>query len=223
VTVDPVQLRFYDPRRAIGRIVVALSVGLAVGLPLALRFAWPVAMLGGWNAGGFVLALLSWIRITSCDEQRTASRAAAEDPGRRAVYVFVVLTSAASLLAATVLMRHSGHLAAGEAGLLLALCLSTLILSWTLTHTAFTLRYAHLYYREDAEGVGGIDFPGGGRPSYIDFAYLAFTVGMCFQVSDTTVCSRQIRGTVLLHAALSFFYNTTILAFVLSLVFGRAN
>ncbi len=98
-----------------------------------------------------------------------------------------------------------------------------MILSWALTHTAFTLRYAHLSPREDAEGVGGIEFPGGGRPCYLDFAYLAFTIGMCFQVSDTTVCSRQIRSTVLLHAALSFFYNTAILAFVLNLVFGRAN
>jgi uncharacterized membrane protein len=213
----------YDPRRAIGRTITSIIVGFAVGLPLAVRFSWPVAMLGGWNAGGLVLALLSWIRITSCDEHRTAKRAAAEDPGRRAVYLLVVLTSAASLLAATVLMRHSHHVAVGETTLLLALCLSTVILSWALTHTAFTLRYAHLYYREDAEGVGGIEFPGGGQPAYLDFAYLAFTVGMCFQVSDTTVCSRQIRTTVLFHAALSFFYNTAILAFVLNLVFGRAN
>ncbi len=96
-------------------------------------------------------------------------------------------------------------------------------LSWALTHTAFTLRYAHLYYREDAEGVGGVEFPGGARPSYFDFAYFAFTIGMCFQVSDVAVSSPQIRRAVLLHATLSFLYNTAILAFVLNLAFGLAN
>ena len=95
-------------------------------------------------------------------------------------------------------------------------------LSWTLTHTAFTLRYAHLYYREDDEGIGGVDFPGGAMPTYMDFAYFAFTVGMCFQVSDVQVTSHQIRRAVLLHATMSFLYNTAILAFVLNLVFNLA-
>ena len=106
--------------------------------------------------------------------------------------------------------------------LLAALCVGTVALSWTLTHTAFTLRYAHLYYREDAEGIGGVEFPGGSMPSYMDFAYFAFTVGMCFQVSDVQVTSHQIRRAVLLHATLSFVYNTAILAFVLNLVFNLA-
>src|SRR5437016_2847003 len=73
-----------------------------------------------------------------------------------------------------------------------------------------------------ARGVGGVNFPGRSAPGYLDFAYLAFTVGMCFQVSDVTVSSPQIRHAVLLHAVLSFVYNTAILAFVLNLVFGFA-
>jgi uncharacterized membrane protein len=201
---------------------LSCAIAVAVALVLGLRFSWTVAVLGGWNAGGLTLAALSWSRIVTFDEHRTARRAAADDPGRTAVYALVLLTSAASLLAATVIVRHTTVMPPSETGLMLALCLSTVALSWTVTHTAFTLRYAHLYYREDTEGVGGLEFPGGGAPCYSDFAYFAFTVGMCFQVSDITVSSRQIRSTVLLHAVLSFSYNTTILAFVLNLVFGRA-
>jgi len=88
-------------------------------------------------------------------------------------------------------------------------------------HTTFTLRYAHLYYRDD-DNIGGTEFPGGTMPSYMDFAYFAFTVGMCFQVSDVQVTSPQIRRAVLLHATMSFLYNTAILAFVLNLVFNLA-
>jgi uncharacterized membrane protein len=70
--------------------------------------------------------------------------------------------------------------------------------------------------------VRTVEFPGGARPTYFDFAYLSFTVGMCFQVSDATVSSGQIRRALLLHAILSFAYNTAILAFALNLVFGVA-
>jgi hypothetical protein len=49
------------------------------------------------------------------------------------------------------------------------------------------LRYAHLYYRDDEEGIGGLEFPCEAAPSYFDFAYFSFTVGMCFQVSDVVV------------------------------------
>ena len=212
----------FDPRRAVGRMSTAAIVAVAVAALLSLRFSWAVAVLSGWNAGGLVLTLAAWARIGSYGANRTSNRAAADDPGRTAVYALVLLTSAASLLAATVIVRHARAAPTAENGLLIVLCLITVVVSWTLTHTAFTLRYAHLYYREDKEGVGGIEFPGGGAPCYLDFAYLAFTVGMCFQVSDAVISSKQIRGTVLLHAALSFAYNTIILAFVLNLAFARA-
>jgi uncharacterized membrane protein len=211
----------YDPRRAIGRAVLSGVLGAAIAVGLSLRLSWLTSLLTGWNAGGALLMILQWLRIGSFGPQRTAERAAADDPGRTAVYVLVVLTSAASLLAAIVLVRGA-RAPAGEGPLLFALCLSTVVLSWTLTHTAFTLRYAHLYYRDDAEGVGGVEFPGGAAPSYLDFAYLAFTIGMCFQVSDSAVTGRQVRRAVLFHATLSFFYNTAILAFVLNLILGRA-
>ncbi len=65
-----------------------------------------------------------------------------------------------------------------------------------------------------------MELPGGASPTYFDFAYFAFTVGMCFQVSDVTVTSAQIRRAVLVQAMLSFAYNTVILAFTLNLVFS---
>ena len=98
------------------------------------------------------------------------------------------------------------------------LTLASIALSWTMTHTAYTLRYAHLYYRSG--GRHGLQFPGDEAPADIDFAYFAFTVGMCFQVSDVTVSTTACRRAVLLHATLAFVYNTMILALALNLVFG---
>ena len=87
-------------------------------------------------------------------------------------------------------------------------------------HTAYTLRYAHLYYRDDHDGVGGLTFPGNAAPTYFDFAYFAFTIGMCFQTADVSITSRRFRRAVMAHAVLSFAYNTTILATAVSLIVG---
>ena len=213
--------RFQSPR-ALVRISLAFLAGGAAALALSTHYSALVALLGGWAASGVTLLALVWTTIALSDSESTQRRAAAEDPGRTAVYALVLIASTASLLAASVLVQRAKTGAPGERALLIVLCLATVALSWSLTHTAFTLRYAHLYYREDDEGVGGVEFPGGGAPSYFDFAYLAFTIGMCFQVSDTTVSSGQIRRTVLLQAMLAYLYNTAILAFVLNLVFGLA-
>ena len=219
----PRRLAPYDPRRAVGRLGVALVVALFTTEVLSIRFGVPVQLLGGWDAGGAGMLFLAWTTIVRCDAERTQARAGAEDPGRRTVYFIVLFTSFVTLFGATFISRHVKLVAsAGEGPLLAALCLGAVAISWGLTHTSFTLRYAHLYYREDDEGIGGITFAGGEPPSYFDFAYFAFTIGMCFQVSDTTVTSCQIRRAVLAHALLSFAYTTVILAFVLNLVFGTA-
>jgi uncharacterized membrane protein len=191
----------------------------AASVPLVPPIA---ATLVGWDAAGLVLLALSWALVRSADARSTHRLAAAEDPGRTLVYAIVVLTSTVSLLGATMLVRTARTLPPSLKDAVVVLCLAAVTLAWTMTHTAFTLRYAHLYYREDSEGVGGVTFPGDRAPTYFDFAYFSFTIGMCFQVSDVCVTSGQIRRAVLLHAVISFAYNSVILAFVLNLVFGLA-
>jgi uncharacterized membrane protein len=211
------------PRFAVARTAIALAAAVAAFGVLTPRLELREAALLGWDTGGLVLLLISWMAIARADAHTTRARAGADDPGRTLVYALVVLTSAASLLAATVLATNARNLSPDLKRALMLQCLATVSLAWTLTHTAFTLRYAHLYYREDAEGVGGVTLPGGDPPTYFDFAYFAFTIGMCFQVSDFSVTSPQIRRAVLLHALISFAYNSVILAFVLNLVFGLAS
>ena len=213
-------VRLLRPRHASGRILLAFALGLAIGALLSLRYHAALAAVGGWDTGALLLLAFGWATIARSDAPVTRRRAAEEDPGRTAVYALTLLTSAITLLAATVLVGGTKGVSTQASRELIALCLITVSVSWTLTHTAFALRYAHLYYREGAEQAAGVEFPGGRPPSYFDFAYLAFTVGMTFQVSDTAVSSAPIRRTVLLHAAISFAYNTAILAFVLNLVFG---
>lgn len=99
--------------------------------------------------------------------------------------------------------------------MLAAFGLISIAISWFTVHTIFTLRYALLYY-EGAEG--GVSFNQDEAPCYRDFAYLALTVGMTFQVSDTDLQATAIRATALRHALLSYLFGTVILASAINLI-----
>jgi uncharacterized membrane protein len=99
--------------------------------------------------------------------------------------------------------------------------LVTVVVSWAAVHTVFTLRYAREYYEGED---GGVDFKEPGHPpDYQDFAYLAFTVGMTFQVSDTDVTTHRMRNTVLRHALLSYLFGAVIVAMSINVVAGLLN
>jgi uncharacterized membrane protein len=212
-----------DLRRARNRLGAAIGAGLLTYGALALFFStagWAVRVLAAWNAGAVLLLLLAWSIIWDCDPGRTRRRAATEDPGRGAVWGIVLGASTLSLFASAYALRRARALAPTHEAVLVVLSLAAVVTAWCLTHTAYTLRYAHLYYRDDDGGEGGLTFPGAQPPDYWDFAYFSYTVGMCFQVSDVMVTSKHIRRAVLVHSVLSFAYNTAILALAMNLVAG---
>jgi uncharacterized membrane protein len=179
-----------------------------------------VRAVAGWDAGAFTLLVLVWWVIVGSDQKQTQCRAAAADPGRTVAWLLVTMACAFSIFAGSYVMRHARSIEPERSSTLICLSLLAVVLAWSLTHTSYTLRYAHLYYRDDNEGEGGLTFPGDRKPDDFDFAYFAFTIGMCFQVSDVVVTSPQIRRAVLFHALISFAYNTVILALALNLLFG---
>jgi hypothetical protein len=96
------------------------------------------------------------------------------------------------------------------------------IAAWGILHASYALHYAYLYYRSK-ESPGGLAFPGEQSPKQSDFAYFAFTVGTSFAVSDVDVTNVAMRQATLGHQILSFFYNTAILATVISMARSLPN
>ena len=119
------------------------------------------------------------------------------------------------LAAVGLLLVRAGGAAGGTKAYLITLGVVSVALSWTLVHTVFTLRYARAYY---GVPVGGIDFNEEDPPNYLDFAYLAVTIGMTFQVSDTNLTSKGIRRIALGHALLSYLFGAVIVALVINVV-----
>jgi len=213
-----------DPRGARTRLLLAATVGLASWVIVPGALTTMTRVLLAWDSAGLVLFVFGWVIILRSDSRETRRRAAAFDPGRGLVWVIVLAASAFSLIAATAVLRNASGESVLDGDLHVALCVVTVAISWLVTHTAFTLRYAHLFYRDgdnDGKHEGGIDFPGGEEPDDLDFAYFAFTIAMTFQVSDAEISRRAIRRLVLRHALLSFVYNTVILALSLNVIAGK--
>ncbi|MDT0188363.1 DUF1345 domain-containing protein [Microbacterium sp. ARD31] len=73
---------------------------------------------------------------------------------------------------------------------------------------------------EDApepDALGGIDFKQDHPPTYSDFAYMAFTVGMSYAVSESEPTATHIRRVALGHALLSYAFGTGVLAVAINL------
>ncbi len=210
-----------DPRGARQRLVLAVALGVGGWLIGPADYAFATRGLIAFDIGGLAMLVLGLLVVRGHAEE-TRKRAAARDPGRTLVWLIVAASSAISLFAATFVVHQARTLPRSEGHLLLLfLCIAAVLVSWFLTHTAFTLRYAHLYYRAGRDDEGGLNFPGKAKPDDFDFAYFAFTIGMCFQVSDVTVSTRTVRRTALAHALLSFAYNTVVLALVVNLIVGH--
>jgi uncharacterized membrane protein len=77
-------------------------------------------------------------------------------------------------------------------------------------------RYTRAYYREGERRE--IDFNGDDEPNYVDFAYVAFTIGLTFQVSDTNLRSKAIRRIALRHAMLSYLFGAVIVGLTINVV-----
>ena len=201
------------------RAAAAAACGLAVAIGVGVSMRWNYAPACGWITAAVVFLIWTWAMIAKMSPARTASHATREDPTRVSTDIFILSASVASLLGVACLFA-AGQSQGVQADIAAVVGVGSVAAAWLIVHTIFTLRYALLYY---ADSAGGIDFNQTEAPAYADFAYLAFTIGMTYQVSDTDLKTRAIRATALRHALLSFLLGAVILGAAVNLVAGLAH
>jgi uncharacterized membrane protein len=202
------------------RAVTVLAVGLIVGFALAPFVTWGLALLAGWDAATVTFLVTIWPIIIRADSSRAAQLAAREDQTEGSARALLVGASVASLAGVGYALHLAGQQSALHRVPLISVAVLTVVLSWTVVNTIYTLHYADQHFRS---AQGGIEFGGGDdqeRPGYRDFAYVAFTIGMTYQVSDTTLRDAQLRRTVLRHALLSYLFGVVIVAGSVNLISG---
>jgi uncharacterized membrane protein len=197
-------------------IVSALSGGAVAIVALEEGASWSVAALGASDIAALVYVVWVWVTVRGADPAATRRRARTEDASRVAAESVLVGAGAgaARLLAVGFTLAQAGDAGPPDRGLLTALAVASVALAWTAVHTVHTLRYARLYYSSPEGGIDFHDEP----PAYADFAYLALTIGMTFQVSDTDLMVKGVRRVALRHALVSYVYGTVIVAITVSTV-----
>ncbi|MBV8750164.1 MAG: DUF1345 domain-containing protein [Candidatus Eremiobacteraeota bacterium] len=208
-------------RKRLVNFGVAGLVALIVHTVVPTWLHGATRFVAAYDAGALALLLLNW-RVLHDDPAQTRARAADEDPGRNVVTLVILSAVAVGLVAAIAIVGHGPQVRTDlERWEAYALGLIAIIVGWFLVHTVYTFRYAHLYYfDDDGDGCGGVTFPGTPEPSDYDFAYLSFTIGTSFAISDPQVTETRIRREIMVHSIISFAYNSVIIGMVINLFAG---
>ncbi|UTI67064.1 DUF1345 domain-containing protein [Paraconexibacter antarcticus] len=200
-------------------MLVGAGAGTAVGAGAAALGASRAFALMGWDAAALVFCVWTWWVVWPMGPAATANHSQRENPGRPTADLVLLGAAVASLIAVGEVLFGASHAPGSQRFLQAALAVGSIFVSWTLVHTVFTLKYARAYY---AAPEGGIDFNESGSPQYSDFAYLSFTIGMTFQVSDTDLGDKEIRRIALRQAWVSYPLGAVIIAASINLISNLA-
>ena len=203
-----------------GRLLISVAIGILIAIATtATSWQWATRLLAGWNTGVMVYLILIYSVARRGDIRHLRERAAEEDEGALVLLLFSGLAAFASLGAIVAELGGIKDADSGQTALCLALSVATILLSWSIVHTAFALHYAHEFYGEGRDRrLRGLRFPGTRNPDYWDFLYFSLVIAMTSQVSDVAVGSASIRRIAALHGVLSFFFNLGVLALTVNMM-----
>jgi uncharacterized membrane protein len=202
---------------ALRRAIIVLALGLILGVIVGMFTSWQLATVAGWDMAALVYLGTMWPIILRVDAGDTAAFARREDVTRSIATVLLVVASTASLLGVGFALGLAGRSDGSARALLIAVAVLTIALSWALLNTVYTLRYADIHYDHTGQGIS---FEDDREPNFRDFAYVAFTIGMTYQVSDTALRGGHLRRVVLTHAVLSYAFGVVIVGGAVNLIAG---
>ncbi len=204
------------------RFLVFLAV--LVGGFLAYRWVWPrsnvsdaAAMAFDGAAFVFLALLIPLLRGSSPESMR--DHAAKNDANRPLILIVTSLVTIVALAAIAGELDGARH---GQLASIVKL-VGTMLLIWLFANSVYALHYAHAFYTysDETDGdAGGIEFPATKTPSYGDFLYFAFTLGMTFQTSDTDITATSIRRIALLHSFAAYIFSIGLIAFTINVIGG---
>jgi uncharacterized membrane protein len=202
------------------RLVLGGLLGVLTGLILPGHWPWEAHALLGW-ATFCAVNLLRLAPLLRCSPGETRARATREDNTRVASAFLTLGAAVVSLVGVVFALHEAGQQKGLTPGLLTGLAILTVVLSWLLVHSEYVLHYARRFYSDGGAGVQFVQRGADGPlddPTFMDFAYLSFTIGMTFQVSDTNLDTREMRRLLLGHAMISYLFSTVIIAVTINAV-----
>jgi len=201
------------------RLWISIAAGFAIFFVLPQHWAPISRVLVAWNGGVLLFLLLISVWMTSLSAQQICLRFVEEDES--ATFVIVIVTTAAllSLVAILSILSTIKQVSGAERIWHELLAALTIVDSWLLVPTIFTVQYADMYYSA-AEADRPLHFPKTTMPVFWDFAYFSFTIAAACQTSDVSTTQQGIRKLVIAHTLISFLFNASILGFAINVSAG---
>jgi uncharacterized membrane protein len=210
------------------RLFLCAVAGIALGFALPMHMRDATRALIGWNVTVLLYLALTARMIARANPASIRRNAKFQDEGRGVILFMAALTACASFGAIVAELGPVKSMEGWTKSAHLGLTFLTLVDSWLFIHLIFALHYAHEYYLErraagetaPAEARGGLIFPGGAAPHYIDFIYFSFVIGVACQTADVSTASPTMRALALAQGTLAFFYNLAILGLTVNIASG---
>ena len=199
------------------KLAFSVALGLVVGAIAGAVISDTIAPLVAWDTIVLTYVVTTWVQVLKFSPELVKIHAVREDTSRVVADIILITASIASLGAVVVLLVAARQASGATQFGLALLGVLSVVASWLMIHTTYALKYAEIYYTTP---LGGVDFGDPEPPIYADFAYLSFTIGMTYQVSDTNLKIREFRTMALKQALLSFILGTVIIATTINLIAG---
>jgi uncharacterized membrane protein len=202
-------------------IKLLTSVVAGVVLFFLLPADWVVLtrVLVSWNSGVFMFIVWVFVWMNSCSAEQLYLKYKEEDETAAIILFVVVCAALLSLVAIVLLLSTVKQVAGFERALHVGLAGLTVMSSWLLVPTMFTLHYADAFYSA-SEDDRPLLFPQTRRPVFWDFAYFSFTIAAACQTADVSTANTAIRRAVLAHSVIAFAFNAFILGFAVNISAG---
>ena len=201
------------------RTWIALIFGIVISLVLPASWSTITRVLVAWDSGVilFLASIFLWMRRMNADQ--ILSQYMDEDPSGPIILIVVTAAAFVSVIATVELLAPLRHVAHDERVWHSVLATATLVLSWLLVPTMFTMHYADMFYSAPASDRP-LSFPQTKRPVFWDFAYFSFTIAAANQTADVTTSTVSIRKVVIAHEIISFIFNASIIGFAINITAG---
>jgi uncharacterized membrane protein len=201
------------------RTWMALLFGTAISLLLPASWSTITRVLLAWDCGVilFLASIFLWMRGMSAE--KILSRYMEEDPSGPIILILVTAAALASVIATVELLATLRHVAQDVRVWHSVLATTTLVLSWLLVPTMFTMHYADMFYSAPTADRP-LSFPQTKMPVFWDFAYFSFTIAAANQTADVTTTTVSIRKVLIAHEIVSFIFNASIIGFAINITAG---
>jgi uncharacterized membrane protein len=117
---------------------------VAAGVVAAFTAPWQTTPLLAWDAAALTWVVAVWIRIHRMDAVATSAHATRDDPRRATSDAILLRASVASLVGVLLGIIKAASTHGDERALLFTWGIATIVVSWAVVHTVYTLRYAGL-------------------------------------------------------------------------------